>query len=203
MLYWFEPFLRWKPCTDTDSIGGGGWGGAKRFWRHVQLNLFSISCAKYPRIIIVESLQTPCIRQNSIQFCLTTYMCLPLGALVVILRCAVNEMFLIKISYVLIAVFTVQEVALSRFLKHIWSTIFFIYTVYALLPVRLLAAIIAGLTLAFVHLPFYFYSLDSRYHELHWRTVTITLWNQTFIIEMQINNLFLNSICIWKISNIL
>lgn len=47
-------------------------GDRKRFWRHVQLNLFSISCAEYPKIIIVDSLQTPCIRQNSIQFCLTT-----------------------------------------------------------------------------------------------------------------------------------
>lgn len=117
-------------------------------------------------------------------------MCWPVGALIVTLRCPVNETFLTKISYVLIAVFTVQEIAICRFLKHIWSTIFFIYTVYALLPVRLLAAIIAGLTLAFVHLPFYFYSSDYGYYELHWKTVNITIRNSTIIISMQIRILW-------------
>lgn len=65
----------------------------------------------------------------------------------------VSEKYLVYISYILAATFLLAEISLSRNSPHIWYTVVFIYITYALLPIRLLDATVAGIMLSFVQLP--------------------------------------------------
>lgn len=83
-----------------------------------------------------------------------------LGLVAVLMRPALNEVYLIAVSYVVLATFLALEIALSATvlplnendeIQGLWAVIFFTYITYALLPIRLQKAIFAGCVLTVVH----------------------------------------------------
>uniref|UniRef100_A0A1B6DUR8 adenylate cyclase n=1 Tax=Clastoptera arizonana TaxID=38151 RepID=A0A1B6DUR8_9HEMI len=74
------------------------------------------------------------------------------GLVAVLTRPALNELYLLGVSYVIMATFLTLEISLSVTLSPVWATMFFIYVTYALLPIRLQDAVAAGVVLALAHL---------------------------------------------------
>ncbi|XP_054271943.1 adenylate cyclase type 6 [Macrosteles quadrilineatus] len=74
------------------------------------------------------------------------------GLVAVLSRPALNELYLIGVSYVIMATFLTLELSLSVSLSPVWATMFFIYVTYALLPIRLQEAVAAGVVLSLAHL---------------------------------------------------
>ena len=79
----------------------------------------------------------------------------------ILTRPALNEVYLIAVSYVVLATFLALEIALCTTVlpithndevQGLWAAIFFTYTTYALLPIRLQEAIGAGCVLGLAHL---------------------------------------------------
>lgn len=82
------------------------------------------------------------------------------GLVGVLSRPALNELYLIGVSYVIMATFLTLELSLSVSLSPVWATMFFIYFTYALLPIRLQEAVLAGVTLSLAHLVCTLYLAD-------------------------------------------
>lgn len=68
-------------------------------------------------------------------------------------NCLVSERCVMYVSYAAVATFCAQEVALSYSVSHLWATIFYVYVILALLPLRLPDALLAGLLLSSIHVP--------------------------------------------------
>lgn len=95
--------------------------------------------------------------------CVTVYA----GLVAVLARPALNELYLIGVSYVIMATFLTLELSLSVALSPVWATMFFIYVTYALLPIRLQEAVAAGIILALAHILCTAYTTTS--HTGYWR----------------------------------
>ncbi|RZF47573.1 hypothetical protein LSTR_LSTR011371 [Laodelphax striatellus] len=82
--------------------------------------------------------------------CLITYS----GLVAVLMRPALNEIYLLAASYVVVGTFASLQLALAlgRLGPPLWAAVFFVYITYALLPVRLREALLAGLLLATLQL---------------------------------------------------
>ncbi|XP_075213692.1 adenylate cyclase type 6-like [Lycorma delicatula] len=77
------------------------------------------------------------------------------GLVAVLVRPALNEIYLLSASYVILGTFLILQLALAlntALSPPVWASIFFVYVTYALLPIRLQEAIIAGSLLAIVQL---------------------------------------------------
>ncbi|XP_054272498.1 adenylate cyclase type 6-like [Macrosteles quadrilineatus] len=72
---------------------------------------------------------------------------------IVVFHKKTSETFLLHISYGMTATFLVLEMALTRNAANLWATVFFVYITYALLPIRLLEATLAGFSLSINHIP--------------------------------------------------
>lgn len=111
------------------------------------------------------------------------------GCLGMIYRRAVTETFLAMISYLLIMVFLVQELGLNSVQNHIWSTMFFLYITYALLPIRLLEAIVSGLAISFADLPFFEYMPRDFISKIEWKS---DLKNTLVLLGMNVVGAFIH-----------
>ncbi|KAL0279830.1 UNVERIFIED_CONTAM: hypothetical protein PYX00_001308 [Menopon gallinae] len=83
------------------------------------------------------------------------------GLIAILTRPALNEVYLIAVSYVVLATFLALEIVLCLSVlpvmvndeaEGLWATIFFTYITYALLPIRLQEAIGSGVVLGLAHI---------------------------------------------------
>ena len=88
-------------------------------------------------------------------------------------RPALNELYLIGVSYVIMATFLTLELSLSVALSPVWATMFFVYVTYSLLPIRLQEAVAAGVILALAHILCTAYTTTS--HTGYWQEVSAYL----------------------------
>ncbi|KAG8242420.1 Adenylate cyclase type 5 [Homalodisca vitripennis] len=99
------------------------------------------------------------------------------GLVGVLSRPALNELYLIGVSYVIMATFLILELSLSVSLSPVWATMFFIYVTYALLPIRLQEAVAAGVVLSLSHLLCTMYMTNPK--PAHGKEPTISKYSPT------------------------
>jgi adenylate cyclase 5 len=103
--------------------------------------------------------------------------CLPLppGLVALLSRPALNELYLLGVSYVVVATFLALEVALATSTQPrapstgIGAAMFFIYLTYSLLPIRLQEAVGAGILLSVAQLACVLY---LHHEDAVWRQVS-------------------------------
>lgn len=105
----------------------------------------------------------------------------PAGLVVVLSRPALNEVYLLGVSYVVVATFLALEVTLAVYTRPlapstgVGAAMFFIYLTYSLLPIRLQEAVGSGVVLSIAQLAcvLYLHREDTVWRQVS--TVTIRL----------------------------
>ena len=112
----------------------------------------------------------------------------PAGLVVVLSRPALNEVYLLGVSYVVVATFLALEVTLAVYTlprapsTGVGAAMFFIYLTYSLLPIRLQEAVGSGVVLSIAQLACVLY----LHHEgTVWRQVSTVTIRLTYV-EMNV-----------------
>jgi hypothetical protein len=108
----------------------------------------------------------------------------PAGLVVVLSRPALNELYLLGVSYVVVATFLALEVTLAISTRPrapstgVGAAMFFIYLTYSLLPIRLQEAVGSGVVLSIAQLACVLY---LHHEETIWRQVSIVTIRLTYV----------------------
>ncbi|CAD7082581.1 unnamed protein product [Hermetia illucens] len=109
--------------------------------------------------------------------CATVYTFL----LIVLSKPAMNEIFLVLVSYFIIGTFLAVEISIayatvpSKALNGSGCTLIFVYITYIMLPVRLREAMIGGTILSVAHIYFALYAVDTIRYEQTWCSILALL----------------------------
>jgi adenylate cyclase 5 len=106
----------------------------------------------------------------------------PAGLVVVLSRPALNEVYLLGVSYVVVATFLALEVILAIYTRPrtpstgVGVAMFFIYLTYSLLPIRLQEAVGSGVLLSIAQLAcvMYLHSEDTIWRQVSTETIRLT-----------------------------
>jgi hypothetical protein len=105
----------------------------------------------------------------------------PAGLVVVLSRPALNEVYLLGVSYVVVATFLALEVTLTIYTSPrapstgVGAAMFFIYLTYSLLPIRLQEAVGSGVLLSIAQLACVLYlSEDTIWKQVSTETIRLT-----------------------------